>query len=319
MKKLELLKNDKRQLALRSELEEQLQRSESEESIQGIISKVNLSLKNQEISKEIKLDLRNFRQKAYERKKKIKTFQIQNENRFDFHPVKIKNHKFGQDMISKYFKNLHLDFCIKKGFHFIFFLICSLLTLFFVWKQSVPLYGSTGFQDPKFCAFGAIFMIIGFSAIHTLTRSKIALLLCFYVSTYEVILIVKGTMRSESETMMHSFSKNSEIVWLKEKVTHSNQTYQFVKTQFENPSSKVFQNHWYQKRFVEPAWNEYSKSNQKLSEKMNQLKTGSSDWERLGLLKILYRLGLIFLSMISIHHLAQFFSRKEYNCFRSES
>lgn len=310
---------------LKLDLEKKLMTVRSDLDISDLLSEVNRILQMSELSSRNIAELKNFRQKIYDRKKKPQALVHDNPNEitqerfknvykapeYNFSPEGLSTQPGVQMSISEqilsYLKGIDLESVINKLPAFILFAGCAVVTMWFVWIQSIPLYQSIGFSDPKWVSFGALLMIAGFSLIHAVTRSKLVLLLCLYASSYEVILIVNGTMKNESVVAQSQIEQNPEVVWLKQQAEHSNQSYQTVKAQYENPSSKVFQNNWYKDKFVDVAWQKYSTDQKLLSEKIEKLGSVDSSWDRVGMLKILYRLGLVFLCMISIHHLLKLF------------
>jgi hypothetical protein len=174
----------------------------------------------------------------------------------------------------------------------------------FLWDQSVALYEAVKFSSPALAAAGATLMIVGFAGFHGLTKSKVALLLCLYVGGYEAYTVVSGTVKSEENILFEGVDKTPEIAWLKEKATQANQNYDVVKTNFENPNSKVFHNQWYKTKFLTPAWAEFQIAQETfLKERTSVLQKQSSG--HITLLKVLYRLGLVFLSMMLIHQFAR--------------
>ena len=186
-----------------------------------------------------------------------------------------------------------------------------LLTLFtaaicwILWRQSMPLYASSGFDEPKLIASGAILMMLGFAAFHSLTRSKLACALCLYACLYEGFFIVSGTLKDEVVLQAAQVAQTPELVWLKEKMERASGAYLEAKARFEDPSSKVFQNAWYKAQHVGPAWEAYSQAHQDLGEKSAALAARVMDQGQDGPLKILYRLGLVFLSMLCVHRLVR--------------
>jgi hypothetical protein len=137
-------------------------------------------------------------------------------------------------------------------------------------------------------------MIIGFAIMHSITKSKLLLVLCLYVSVYEVVLIVKGTAIDESVQASASIDRSFD----KESLDKHKQAYELAKDNYDNPESKVYHNSWYKQKTLDPAWAAYE---QKQAVYESKIETGGAD--KFGMLKIFYRLGLVFLCMISIHYL----------------
>lgn len=306
---------------IKIQLEKRLSVAKNEFDFLKLISDINGILKDRNLNQKNKIDLRNFRQKVYDRKKKCQEEEkieplhkdnLKNdfnlESRIDQEPSRSSSLGKNLPNSSKSFKNLDPYFIFQKLPPLFVFLICACVTTWFVWKQSVPLYKAVGFSDPKFCALGAIMMIVGFASIYTMTKSKFVLLLCLYASTYEVVLIVNGTIKHDAMQIQNNSENNSQLLWLQEQVTHSEQVYQTAKSQFEDPNSKAFQSTWYKEKYVNPAWEKYSADQNKLFQKHEELNSESKNVRSDSMLKILFRLGLVFLCMVSIHNLLKLFN-----------
>ena len=217
---------------LKLDLEKKLMTVRSDLDISDLLSEVNRILQMSELSSRNIAELKNFRQKIYDRKKKPQALVHDNPNEitqerfknvykaseYNFSPEGLSTQPGVQMSISEqilsYLKGIDLESVINKLPAFILFAGCAVVTMWFVWIQSIPLYQSIGFSDPKWVAFGALLMIAGFSLIHAVTRSKIVLLLCLYASSYEVILIVNGTMKNESVVAQSQIEQNPEVVFL---------------------------------------------------------------------------------------------------------
>lgn len=182
--------------------------------------------------------------------------------------------------------------------------LCSAVVSWFLWDQSVSLYEATKFTSPSFAAAGAALMIIGFAGYHGFTRSKLAFFLCLYIGGYEAYTVISGTVKSEEKISMEAVEVLPEIALLKEKATQAKQSYETVKTNYEEPTSKVFHNQWYKTKFLTPVWNEYQTAQETFSKERNLVLAKQSS-THVTWLKVLYRLGLVFLSMILIHQLTR--------------
>lgn len=172
---------------------------------------------------------------------------------------------------------------------------------FFLWHQSLGLYSSAGFANATYAAAGGILMIVGFAAYHSLSRSWLALLCCLYAGAYESYLMVSGTIHDDIQTRVDSVQSNPELVLLQEKVDKEHSHYLELKQRYENPESKVFKNEWYLKTHLNPAWEANVAANRELVEKRATL-TAEPVVNHVTCLKILYRLGLVFLCMMLFHH-----------------
>jgi len=171
---------------------------------------------------------------------------------------------------------------------------------YFLWQQSLALYESAGFTDSVWASAGGILMIVGFAAYHSITRSKLALLLCLYASSYEAYLMISGTVENEHQIQIQTIQIDPDLVFLKEKAAKSLAHYHELKERYDNPEAKVFKNDWFLKTHLNPAWQESLADHKDLVAKETMLasetRSGHITW-----LKILYRLGLVFLCMMLVH------------------
>lgn len=327
------LHQDSSYKTIKKDLEQRLANAQSESEYVALISDLNDTLKAHPWGQKDKINFRNFRQKIYDRKKKIQEEKYSNIKQniqsapSNTNPVmsELQKSKSNQDLSSPISRNHENSSNSKERFNvwdimlfsknlvpILMFGVCTILTAWFVWKQSIPLYEAIGFPDPKFCALGALLMIIGFATIHSLTKSKIVLLLCLYASTYEVILIANGTLTHDSIQTQQLLENDTELIWLKAKAQHSEQSYQEIKARFDNPTSNVFQNAWYKQKYLTPAWEQYSLDKNVLLNKLNQLNTDTKSQNN-SVLKILFRLGLVFLCMVSVHNFLKFLKLNSLN------
>lgn len=170
----------------------------------------------------------------------------------------------------------------------------------FLWQQSVSLYETAGFTNSIYAAAGGILMIVGFAAYHSISRSWLALFFCLYAGVYEGYLMVSGTIENEHQIQIQTIQINPDLVFLKEKAARSLEHYHELKRRYDNPESKVFKNDWFLKTQLNPAWQESLADHNELTTKKDAFSAiygaGHVTW-----LKILYRLGLVFLCMMLVH------------------
>ena len=187
----------------------------------------------------------------------------------------------------------------------------SLLVLFsftslvgaLLWHQSIDLYRSSQFADPWLIALGSIFMVVGFAVYYSIHRSKLALLCCLYVGCYEVYFVISGTLTDEVATNREQLSKVSNQVWLEDQLLRTKSEYHKYKARYENPAGKNYENVWYKKNYVDPAWKKYSDSQRALEKALARLQA-ASQIDHTSLLKIFYRLGLVLLLMVLVHQVS---------------
>lgn len=178
--------------------------------------------------------------------------------------------------------------------------IPAAIVSYFLWQQSLVIYESIGFANSAFTSAGGILMIIGFAAYHSITRSWFALLLCLYASGYETYLMISGTITDEGQIQTQMVQMNPDLVFLKEKASKSLGQYHELKARYDDPESKVFKNEWFQKNHLNPAWQESKADHAELMSKESAL-AGVGHSKHVTWLKILYRLGLVFLCMMLVH------------------
>jgi hypothetical protein len=178
--------------------------------------------------------------------------------------------------------------------------MASALVSFFLWQQSLALYETAGFTNSIYSAAGGILMIVGFAAYYSITRSWLALFFCMYAVAYEGYLMVSGTIHNENHTHASVVENNPELVFLQEKANKERVGYHELKQRYDNPESKVFKNDWFLKNHLNPAWEASAKAHEELVAK-KALLLAASKVEHVTWLKILYRLGLVFLCMMLVH------------------
>lgn len=126
--------------------------------------------------------------------------------------------------------------------------------------QSKELYQSAGFDQPGLVALGGFLMIALFAAFHSISKSLIALALCLYAFGYETYFVVAGTLNDEAVVAERKVEESDDYIFQKEKVERARGKYLAAKARYEDPSSKVFENGWFQKKYVTPAWGEFEKA-----------------------------------------------------------
>ena len=170
----------------------------------------------------------------------------------------------------------------------------------FLWLQSLELYKSSGFSQPELASAGGLLMVIGFAVYRSVTRSKLALLLCLYAGGYETYFMVSGTVQDEKTSQIVGIENSPDLMFLREKADKIRGSYISAKSRYEDPASKVYQNEWFKTKYLDPAWKENEEAQtQFLAKKeilQEQGKSLSVTW-----LKVLYRIGLVLLCMIFIH------------------
>lgn len=305
-----------------TDLEARLSNSRSGSDLELLLSDLGEFLKDQNNDQDQILALKKIRQRLYDKKRYLQT--LENNIRSDQMNQSIS--RSGSNLISDQtdetrLKNFSFESIVKNKyvlvtiFRVLTYSFFSVAAMWFIFEQSVPIYSSIGFSQPEFCAMGSILLILGFSLIYSMTNSKILLLLCLYVSSYEVCLIIKGSFKNDAAIAQEKVISNPTIRWLEEKAKHSKESYEEIKGKFEDPSSRVYQNAWYKKKYLEPAWNLYSHDENMIQSEEKTLNISISNSYCITFLKIMFRLGIVLLGMASIHLLFQSISIKNKNIF----
>ena len=173
-----------------------------------------------------------------------------------------------------------------------------------VWQQSIALYKSAGFEQPDLIAAGALIMVISFAAYHAVSRSKLALLLCLYAGGYETYFMVSGTVQDEVVEHTMRVEKDPELTFLGEKAEKARAAYQGHKTRYEDPTSDMHNNNWFKSKYLDPAWAANETAQQSFLAKKLVLESAGTS-AHVTWLKVLYRLGLVFLCIILAHELVR--------------
>ncbi len=145
-------------------------------------------------------------------------------------------------------------------------------------------------------------MVIGFAAYHAVSRSKLALFLCLYAGGYETYFMISGTVKDENVSQTLKIQNDPELTFLRDAAEKTRASYQTHNAQYENPAAKTYHNAWFKKEFVDPSWAANETAQQSFLAKKSVLESiGTS--AHVTWLKVLYRLGLVFLCMILAHSL----------------
>ncbi|MBP6218565.1 MAG: hypothetical protein KA436_08265 [Oligoflexales bacterium] len=184
-------------------------------------------------------------------------------------------------------------------------LVSSSLVIWFLYLQSLDLYKSSSFSQPYFAAAGGILMIVGFAAYRAVCRTKLALLLCLYAGSYEIYFMASGTVQDEKVISSNSMANDPELVFLGEQAEKARQSYQALKSRYEDPTSGVYKNGWFKSKHLDTAWDKNVQDQQGFLAKKKSLESQESA-SHVTWLKIFYRLGLVLLCMVLVH----MFSRK---------
>ena len=184
-----------------------------------------------------------------------------------------------------------------------------------LWLQSVDLYEASGFSAPGLVALGGIFMMAGFAAFHSTFPSKLALVFCLYAGGYEAYFVISGTVSAEASSKTASEYGRSGVAWMQEQLARHKSDYDRVKARYDDPNSKEHKSGWFKKNYVDPKWKLYSASQKKLQSTLAAIES-QVEFDHAGLLKILYRLGLVVLHMLFVHQ--SFRIAAQHSCFHPQ-
>lgn len=181
-----------------------------------------------------------------------------------------------------------------------------------IWEQSLGLYESSGFSNAKLAALGAIVLVVGSAAVHASQRSWKTWLLCLFVMSYEAAFMISGTMQDESVSKISAMESSSAFIHAKAEVERTSADYERYNSRFKDPTDKMFENAWFRGKFVDPSWEKFSEAQAKLA----RIKaTNSTNFDHIGWLKVMYRLGLVLLGIMLVHSVSQ--NRMATQIFRS--
>lgn len=167
------------------------------------------------------------------------------------------------------------------------FAICSGALIFI---QSLEIYSRATFDHPILATCGALLLICAASIIRALKPGKLTLMLCIYALSYESYLMISGTMAAESVISSESVASDPRLQLLHMQSESASEAYEKAKSTYE--SNK---NGWYKVKYVDPAKAAYMQSLQNIAS--ISTKENNSNFS---ILKILYRIGLLFLFSISL-------------------
>ncbi len=112
--------------------------------------------------------------------------------------------------------------------------------------------------------------------------------------------MVKATSKAENIAVGLDVAEDAELKLYNEKLEMTRQHYEALKARYEDAGSKLFKNSWFKTKEVDPALVSYEASLKVVQAKRAEL-AQYHQRDDVTLLKVIYRLGLVFLSMVLIH------------------
>ncbi len=226
------------------------------------------------------LELRSMRQKVYDIRRRLKLVPgVGNENRI--HVPQESNVITNRPTYA--ISYAHISLLAAYGL----FAVCSGALIFI---QSLEIYKRATFDHPILATCGALLLVCAASIMRAIKPSKITLMLCIYALSYESYLMVSGTLAAETVISSESVASDPRLEVAQMASESARESYEKARATYESNH-----NSWYKAKYVEPAKAKYMASMEKIaSVKGNNTTTNFS------LLKILYRLGLLFLFSLSV-------------------
>jgi hypothetical protein len=321
---------------LERHLEKYFSKIQTTKDLESIIEALNPLIREDRFSDLEQQKLKRLRQRAYDRRRNSKNLKVPNipnlENQIQIpkskqskpkNNISVKTHK----NISKYegamndletlkitqsdsftqgairaLKSIDGEQVVCRTPAICFWFAASVAASWFIWHQSLALYQSAGFSNSIYAAAGGLLLVIGATAYYSITRSVLALMLYIYASCYEGYLMISGTVQNENVAHEQTVLTDPGLVFLKENADKEMANYKRQEKRYNNPKSKVFENSWFKKNFVTPAWKASTAAHEEFIAKKASL-TKSIATPHVTWLKIFYRLGLVFLCMLFTHRL----------------
>ena len=256
------------------------------------VAKINDYLTRKDLSETQIKNIRMLRQKIYDRKKNL---------RDDSPVLQTETSKKGENTTQTFTETDSKIIFSKKLQHILIFGVCAVSSAVGIYLQSLQLYEATQLPNVYLCSILTILLAIGFPIIYSITQSKLALSLCIYVYVYEVILIVFGTAHYDKSALIAQSEQSEQILILKDKLEQEKLNYESIKEKYNNPASQTYHNAWYKEKMLLPSLDKYESLQKQIDaqKKVDQ----KNDTLSLTILKILFRLGLVALCMLSVHFL----------------
>jgi hypothetical protein len=172
------------------------------------------------------------------------------------------------------------------------FSVFDLASASMIYIQSLEIYTRANFDNPVLATCGALLVVCAASVLRAIKPNRVTMLLCLYVLCFEGYLLVSGTQKAEisQATQTAEISERVQALQLKsEQVKES--VDKMMELYEEKPSSWV-------KTKLDKAKSVYVDSLNAVAEAKKPVVTND-----FSLLKIMYRLSLLFLFTLSVSYL----------------
>jgi predicted nuclease with TOPRIM domain len=142
-------------------------------------------------------------------------------------------------------------------------------------------------------------MVVGFAAYRAINPNFLSLFMCLYVGGYEGYFMISGTFHDEKVVKQSQLETNSEVVFLKEKLERVRNEYWELQERYDHEGSDVYKNPWFKKKYLDPSWDRVEQAQKEYA--AQKISPTTPLETQVTWLKVLYRLGIVFLCMILVH------------------
>ena len=178
---------------------------------------------------------------------------------------------------------------------------CMLLTALFGWFvviQTAPLYESLKFPMADFASYGALALAIALAGFATLTKSKTAKGLMAVMLCYEFLLVVAGTDVNQGDLSEEALRAYPAYSLAEKTLGITKRDYEQKETRYEDQNSKVFQNDWYKRTVLDPAYDKYSAAVDKLAEVRADFQSSQPSGLLHLVMKVLFRILAVVITVM---------------------
>lgn len=276
----------------------------------SIIENINLVLSGLEKNDFNYLELIKLRQRAYEKRNKLRKDNQMGLTGEDENSRDSFLNKSNQEIT---IKNSKIFERIQMTPRYCCLILLIVFFSFLLGIQSFYIYQAIGMEMPYLVSIGSILMTIG---VGIFIQTKVRVMNCLII-LYETILLLSGTFLQEQLLQRADLGKEKHYGFLQEEYQKFKRDYDLVNFRYENKESKMYQNSWYKKQVIDPAWEKVNSSIQRLTFKEKDVLNGTNFYI-IVVLKILFRVGVVCLLILLLHELKKYFFssslNKKMNC-----
>jgi len=184
-------------------------------------------------------------------------------------------------------------------FSAVFLTALTALASWFVAQQTSPLYKSLNIPIPELASYGALALAISLSGFASIKGSRLAKGFLAVMFCYELLLVIAGTKVNQKDLMQEALKDNPSYSHAQETQDITKKDYEYKKARYENESSKVYQNAWYKRKIIDPAYEKYTAATEELSIMKAKLSDNGFTGHMDLILKILFRITAIVVAIMS--------------------